>query len=121
LLQLIPATVLTAGVVAVALGACGADPDDSAHPGRSLATDYGCIACHSTNGDPGVGVTWKGLYGSQMALEDGTTITVDRDFLVKSIKDPAADVLKGTKVPMPVNNVPDADVQAIVDYIISLK
>ena len=118
LLRLLPTAVISALVV---LAACGADPNDAAPPGKSLATEYGCIACHSTNGDPGVGITWKGLYGAQMDLEDGTTVTVDRDFLVRSITDPAADVIKGSKIPMPVNNVPDADVQTIVDYIITLK
>ena len=46
---------------------------------------------------------------------------MDRDFLVRSIKDPAADVPLNNILQMPVNNVPDADVQTIVDYIITLK
>jgi cytochrome c oxidase subunit II len=116
--QLLPAGLAAAVVVLVA---CGADPDTGAHPGQRLAKDYGCAACHSSNGDVGLGPTWKGLYGSQIPLQDGTTVTVDRDFLVRSIKDPAADVAVDNKLPMPVNNVPDADVQTIVDYIITLK
>jgi cytochrome c oxidase subunit 2 len=116
--RLLPAGVVAAVVVLVA---CGADPDTGAPPGKRLATDYGCVACHSSDGTPGLGVTWKGLYGSQVALDDGTTVTVDRDFLVRSIEDPPADVPLNNVLPMPINNVPAADVQTIVDYIISLK
>lgn len=119
LLHLVPAAVATAAVVALA--ACGVNKDPQALPGKSLAQDYGCMACHSTNGSAGVGPTWKGLYGSQVTLETGETVTVDRDYLVRAITDPAADVPQGTKVPMPVNRVPDEDVQKIVDYIISLE
>ena len=62
-----------------------------------------------------------GLFGSEATLQDGRTVAVDREYLVRAIKDPAADVPAGTKVPMPVNRVPDADVQQIVDYLIALK
>lgn len=117
-LQLLPAGLAAAAAVLVA---CGADPDTGAHPGQRLAKEYGCVACHSNDGTTGLGVTWKGLYESQVALDDGTTVTVDRDFLVRSIKDPAADVPLNNILQMPVNNVPDADVQTIVDYIITLK
>jgi cytochrome c oxidase subunit 2 len=118
-LQLVPALALTVAVVALA--ACGEDKDPSSLPGRGLAADYGCMACHSTNGAAGVGPTWKGLYGSQVTLDDGSTPTVDRAYLVRSIKDPAADVPQGNQVPMPKNRVSDGDVELIVDYIISLK
>jgi cytochrome c oxidase subunit 2 len=117
-LQLLPAGLAAAAAVLVA---CGADPDTGAHPGQRLAKEYGCVACHSSNGDTALGPTWKGVYQSQITLQDGTTVTVDRDFLVRSITDPAADVPLNNKVPMPVNFVPDADVQTIVDYIITLK
>ena len=118
-LRLAPAAVLTAAVVALA--ACGVDKDPTALPGKTLARDYGCMACHSISGAAGVGPTWKGLFGADATLEDGRTVTVDRAYLVRSITDPAADVPAGTKVPMPVNRVPEADVQLIVDYIIALK
>lgn len=119
LLQLVPAAALTAAVVGLA--SCGENKDPQALPGKALAKDYGCMACHSTDGAAGVGPTWKGLYGSQVELEGGETVTVDREYLVRSIVEPSADVPAGTKVPMPVNRIPDEDVQLIVDYIISLK
>jgi cytochrome c oxidase subunit 2 len=113
-----PAAALALVVVLVA---CGADNNDAALPGYGIALNNGCIACHSTNGDAGVGPTWKGLYESTVTLADGSTPTVDRAFLVRSIVDPNAQIELGSKVSMPKNTLGDADVQQIVDYIISLK
>jgi cytochrome c oxidase subunit 2 len=118
LARLVPAALLTLGAVLVA---CGADGTDSALPGHGIALNNGCIACHSPTGEAGVGPTWKGLYGSTVTLQNGSTATVDREYLVRAIKDPAADIEQGSKVQMPKNTLADADVQAIVDYIISLK
>ena len=61
--------------------------------GKMLATQ--CLACHSVDGNPGVGPTWKGLYGSEVELEDGSTVVADDAYLMESIKDPNAKVVKG--------------------------
>jgi cytochrome c oxidase subunit 2 len=118
LVQLAPAAALAITVVLVA---CGADNNDGALPGHGIALNNGCIACHSINGEVGVGPSWKGLYESTVTLVDGSKVTVDRPFLVRSIVDPNAQIELGSKVPMPKNTLADADVQQIVDYIISLK
>ncbi|MFZ4720551.1 MAG: c-type cytochrome [Ilumatobacteraceae bacterium] len=119
LLLVVPAAVLSAAAV---LAACGVNKDGTeALPGKALAEDYGCAACHSSDGSVRPGPTWKGLYQSQVELQDGTTVTADRNYLVESITDPAKQVRVGSPVQMPVNRVPDADVQKIVDYIISLQ
>lgn len=116
-LAMLPAALLSLTVV---LAACGVNKDPQALPGKGLAKDYGCAACHTSDGAKGVGPTWKGLFGAEVTLQTGEKVTVDREYLVAAIKDPAKQVPEGTKVPMPVNRVPDADVQQIVDYIISL-
>ena len=72
-----------------------------------------------------VGPTWKGIYGSQEALVDGTTVTVDDAYIRESIVDPNAKIVKG----FPPNLMPqnfgdtlsDSDIAAIIDYIKSLK
>ncbi|MEY4174059.1 MAG: hypothetical protein RI900_1224 [Actinomycetota bacterium] len=115
--RVVPAA-LALGVTALA--ACGGDSSDALPLGQELAKQYGCAACHTANGDKGVGPTWKGLFGSTVELQDGRTAVVDRGYLVRAITDPAADVPAGNKVPMPVNRVPTADVEQIVDYIIGL-
>jgi cytochrome c oxidase subunit 2 len=63
--------------------------------GQLLVTANGCAACHSTTGSAGVGPTWLGLYGHEVELQDGTIVVADDDYLVQSIKDPKAQVVKG--------------------------
>ncbi len=123
LLRIAPTAFVAVAAVgaSLAIAACGKDKDESNLPGLGLARDYGCMACHSPTGAVGVGPAWNGLYESQIELDDGSIVTVDRDFLVRAIEDPPAQVPKGNQIPMPINRVPDADVQKIVDYIVSLK
>ena len=44
---------------------------DLAATGEKLAADYGCLRCHTVDGTPHLGPTWKGLYGSTMPLDGG--------------------------------------------------
>jgi cytochrome c oxidase subunit 2 len=99
---------------------CGSDADDSSLPGKALANEYGCMACHGSSGEGGTGPAWKGLYGSKVSLEDGRVVTVDRDYLVRSIVDPEADRPAGALLKMPKNTIPAVDVESIVDYLVSL-
>jgi len=115
--RLVPAAL---AAMVTALASCGGDGIDALPAGQQLAKQYGCAACHTTNGDKGVGPTWKGLFGSTVELQDGRTVVVDRDYLVRAVTDPSADVRLGNKVPMPVNRVPKPDVEVIVDYIVGL-
>lgn len=100
--------------------ACAADADDSSLPGETLANEYGCMACHGTSGEGGTGPAWKGLFGAEATLEDGRVVTVDRDYLVRSIVDPEADRPAGSMLKMPKNTIPAADVELIVEYLVSL-
>ena len=49
--------------------------------GEKWATDYGCISCHTVDGNASVGPTWLGLYGSQESLEGGSAIEVDDEYI----------------------------------------
>ncbi len=75
-------------------GAGGADPA-LVEKGQQLATQLGCIACHSVSGAAGVGPTWKGLAGAQRALANGQSVTADDDYLRESILQPDAKVVSG--------------------------
>jgi cytochrome c oxidase subunit 2 len=55
-----------------------------------------------------------------VALEDGRKVAVDDAYLVRAIKDPWAEKVKGFPTVMPRNNLPDAEVDAIVAYIKAL-
>ncbi len=68
---------------------------DLAATGERLFTRYACAGCHSLDGSPGPGPTVKGLAGSRVELDDGTTVTADDAYLAESLTDPDAKVVKG--------------------------
>lgn len=90
--------------------------------GQQLAQAKGCLQCHSTDGSPRVGPTWKGLYEKTRALQDGSTVTANEAYLLESIRSPNAKVAQGF-VPnlMPAFTLTDSEIDAIVDYIESLQ
>ncbi|MGZ4400806.1 MAG: c-type cytochrome [Gaiellaceae bacterium] len=71
-------------------------PGTAAH-GQQLAASLGCSSCHSLDGSSGVGPTWKGLAGSQVTLTDGSTVSADSAYLLRAIRDPDAQIVKGFK------------------------
>ena len=77
------------------LEATGNIPDP---PGLVLLQNTGCLACHSLNGNRLVGPTFKGLFGGEFTVvTNGTerTITVDEEYIVRSIKEPDVDIAGG--------------------------
>jgi cytochrome c oxidase subunit 2 len=114
-------------VAVVGLAGCGgsaSDPpaelSDAAKQGFSLAQDTGCFACHGEAGVGGVAPAWVGLAGSEVELADGSTVTADHEYLVRSISDPGADMVAGPAIAMPPNSLDAAEVDAVVAYIESL-
>ena len=92
--------------------------------GRALAEQYGCLACHSTDGSQGVGPTWKGLYESQVPLESGQTVVADEQYLQESIRQPGAQIHAGFPNAMPANiadQLSDEQIADIIAFIESLK
>ncbi len=63
--------------------------------GQQFYTDLGCNGCHSLDGTAGAGPTWQGIYQRQEALTDGTTITVDEEYIRNSILNPNEQIVQG--------------------------
>jgi cytochrome c oxidase subunit II len=89
---------LAAAAALAGLGACtGNQPKGLAEMGKVLSNQKGCVSCHTTDGRPSVGPTWKGLYGSKVVLDDGRTVTANDAYLRESIEHPSAKTVKGFK------------------------
>ena len=89
--------------------------------GQFLVQSNVCGACHSINGAPGIGPTWRGLFGEEVELEDGTIVIADEAYLTESIKNPKAQIVKGFPPTMPVFPFTDVEIEHIVAYIKTLK
>jgi cytochrome c oxidase subunit II len=85
--------------------------------GRALAQSKGCVACHTVDGAPGVGPTWKGLFGKTEAMVDGSTARVDEGYIKDFIRNPQARAVKGFAQVMPKIELTDDEVTALTAYI----
>ena len=95
----------------------GAGGDELATQGKLLAQAKGCIACHTVDGNAGVGPTWKGLYGKTETMADGSTALVDEAYLKAFIRNPAARVVKGYAPIMPKIDLTDQELAELIAYI----
>ena len=95
-----------------------------ADQGAKLVQTKGCIACHTTDGTAKIGPSYKGIFGHEVELVDGSKVTVDENYIRESIEKPQAKVVKGFNPVMPPftkEMVSEEDMNAIVAYIKSLK
>jgi cytochrome c2 len=106
--------------------AAGGGGGASAAKGKSLYTSLGCVGCHSVDGSKGTGPTFKGLYGGTSKLTNGQSVTANDAYLLESIMDPDKEIVEGftpgimSAVIKP-HSVSQADAQALIAYIKSLK
>ena len=106
--------------VKASAAAAGGGPEASVEQGRALSESKGCVACHTVDGSPRVGPTWKGLYGKTETMADGSTAKVDEAYLRSFILDPQARQVKGFPPVMPKMELTDEELAALVAYIQSL-
>lgn len=98
--------------------------DDPVVRGRQWSEQYGCIACHSIDGTPLVGPTWRGVFGHEVVLQDGSTVIADEAYLYESIREPGAKIVQGFTDIMPHNiadEMTDEQVADVIEFIKSLR
>lgn len=78
-----------------------ADVKPTLELGEQLYNTRQCMACHSLDGSPRVGPTFKGLYGKAEPMTDGTTVTVDDNYIRESLLQPTAKIVAGFPPAMP--------------------
>jgi cytochrome c oxidase subunit 2 len=92
--------------------------------GQGLIAARGCITCHSIDGTTINAPTFRNLYGSQVPLADGRTVTADDAYIMESIRNPTAKVHAGFP-PMSVafgpESLRDVDVEAIIWFMKSIS
>ena len=100
----------------------GKEATPSADVGAELFAKAGCSACHSVTGDMLVGPPLNGIFGHEVELESGETVTADEAYLEESIFDPNAKVVKGFVPAMPpfAGMLSEAEVANIIEYLKSI-
>jgi len=108
-------------IISIFLVACS-NTGPSPEEGQNLAVLKGCASCHSVDDKTKIAPPWRGLFGSQVELNDGTQIKADEAYLLESITDPNAKIVKGfTRGAMPQISLTDAEIDSLLAYIKSVK
>lgn len=91
--------------------------------GKKLYEKKGCNACHTVDGTPRVGPTFKGDFGTKATMADGSTITVDETYIRESLMSPQAKGRPGFPPSMPSfqGQLKEAEINGLIEYIKSLK
>lgn len=91
--------------------------------GTLLIKQRGCLQCHSLDGSAGTGPSFKGVWGRNEKLADGSSVTVDENYVRTSILQPQAQVVAGFGPVMPTfqGKLKDRDITAIIEYFKTLK
>jgi cytochrome c oxidase subunit 2 len=111
-----------AAYVASAVGKKPPAPPSGKASGNDLYASLGCQSCHSLDGSPSTGPTFKGLFGSKVKLTTGQTVTADEAYLLESILDPDKQVVQGYQPGVmsgvvKKGQVSEADAKKLVDFI----
>ncbi len=101
-------------------------PTDESLDGAELVNTKGCVACHSTDGSPKVGPSFKGLFGKrENVIHDGEErqAVVDEKFIREKLLQPEISRIKGFPPIMPSQQgqLTDEEIEAIVRHLKVLK
>ena len=100
-------------------GGVGANPVAA---GEKLFAEKACVTCHLANGT-GRGPSLNGLYGAQVFLAGGATVTADDAYIRESILQPNAKIVAGYLPLMPTfqGQLTEEQIIALTAYIKSLQ
>jgi cytochrome c oxidase subunit 2 len=107
-------------IAVLLLAACGGGDITEGLSGDQLAGEVGCLACH-TDRDTSAAPSVVGIWGTDVQLADGRSVTVDDAYVRRSITEPGADVVEGYNPIMPTLPLTDDEVDRLVDWVRSLE
>src|SRR5260370_25853888 len=90
--------------------------------GEKLFAERACITCHVADGT-GRAPSLNGLYGAQVLLADGSTVTADEAYLRESLLQPNAKIVAGYQPLMPAfqGQLTEEHIFALTAYIKSFQ
>jgi cytochrome c oxidase subunit II len=104
----------------------GGDPDAKLPPaerGAKLYTNKQCNTCHSIDGSKIIGPTFKGIWGREEELSDGSKVKVDENYVMESMMNPQAKIVKGFPPSMPPfqGSLTVDETKAIIEFLKTVK
>ena len=83
-----------------------------------------CKGCHSVDGSRLVGPTWKGSYGTEREMADGSKVKMEEEYITQSIRNPSARIVAGYPngmTPFGTDIVSDKEIEYLIAYMETLK
>jgi cytochrome c oxidase subunit II len=93
-------------------------PDD---PRYKLLEAKECMTCHSIDGEPGIGPTFKGILGRHVKLTNGSEVIADEAYLRESTLKPSVKIVAEFDDVMPEPELTDEELNQIIEYLKTLK
>ena len=90
--------------------------------GQKIYEAKGCKQCHSLDGSSGTGPTFQGMWGQTRSFTDGSSGTVDENYVRESVLDPMAKIRSGFSPVMPTfkGKLKDKDIDALNNWMKAL-
>jgi cytochrome c oxidase subunit 2 len=88
--------------------------------GEKLYSQRGCQSCHSLDGSRMVGPSFQGLYGmTDHKMSDGSSVTVDENYLRQSILKPEEKIVQGYQNLMPgaYSSLSERELTGLIEFI----
>jgi cytochrome c oxidase subunit 2 len=104
-----------------------AEIDSPTATGKRIMQNIGCFACHTLDGTKLVGPSFKGIWGAEHIVVTGKEtrkVTVDEEYIKRSIYDPNADVVEGFMKGLMVSyqgQLSEDDIKSITEYLKTVK
>ncbi|HEU4611956.1 MAG TPA: c-type cytochrome, partial [Kofleriaceae bacterium] len=91
--------------------------------GKMVYEKKGCNACHTIDGSPRVGPSFKGTFGTDVPLNGGGTVKMDENYIRESLMSPQATARPGFPPSMPSfeGQLKEKEIEGVIAYIKSLK
>jgi cytochrome c oxidase subunit II len=91
--------------------------------GKELYKSKACFTCHTTDGNPSVGPTFKGVFGRTEHLTDGSSVVADENYIRESILEPQKKIVDGFQPVMPTFQgvLKNEEIDALIAYLKTVK
>ena len=90
--------------------------------GEALFVQNACVTCHSRDGSKSPGPTFKGVYGRKEQMASGEIMDIEDNYIKESIRKPQAKIVMGyTNVVMPAFTISDRQIEALTEYLKTIK
>lgn len=92
--------------------------------GERVYNMKGCASCHSIDGTTKIGPTFKGTFGTKQKMADGSSVTVDDNYIRQSLMAPNAKIRAGFPpgtMPSFEGTLSQKEIEGVIAFIKTLK